>query len=108
MERFSAMRRSHGKLGVLWTKTFPGDPGWLWTGKVPSVDGLRAVAMLCLLLVRERAKNERLSLKGFYKRRIMPAYLSYLAVRPGSPPLPIHRRSFGCPASARTWPTRGR
>jgi peptidoglycan/LPS O-acetylase OafA/YrhL len=94
----------------------PTDPGWLWTGKVPCLDGLRAVAILCvvahhifrdlalswevghfgvtaffvisgflitLLLVRERAKTGRISLKGFYKRRvlrIMPAYTAFLLV----------------------------
>ncbi len=95
-------------------------PDWLWAGRVPSLDGLRAVAiglvivahargtpnapfpvffwafgdlgvqlffvisgfLITLLLIRERKRNGRISLKQFYLRRavrIFPAYLMFMA-----------------------------
>ncbi len=97
-----------------------GDPNWLWAGRVPSLDGLRAVAiglviaahsigtpnapfpmsfwafgdlgvqlffvisgfLITLLLIRERKRRGRISLKQFYFRRavrILPAFLTFMA-----------------------------
>jgi peptidoglycan/LPS O-acetylase OafA/YrhL len=88
----------------------PGGPDWLWRGRVPSLDGLRAVAivivianhakagplgdlgvglffvisgfLITLLLIRERKRHGRISLKQFYFRRavrILPAFLTFMA-----------------------------